>query len=75
MAAELPALVAHSILEIVRGMWKLKTSQDQFQCILYTSIPIDCVLIMSTFSEEAQTELQICPWALVWAFHIVRMWS
>ena len=76
MAAELPAIAVHSILEIVRGIGyegenvdnrKLRTHNSG--CCIYH--PIDCGFIMSFFSEKAQTKMQICPWALVWAFHIV----
>ena len=77
MAAELPAIVVHSILEIVRGISyegdnveKLDLIQTNFS-ELYTAILIDCGFIMQTVSEKAQTKLQIFPCALPWAFHIV----
>ena len=37
------------------------------QYAVYT-YPIDCGFIMPISSEKAQTEMQICPWTLVWAF-------
>ena len=52
-------------------MLKLETFGHIIQYAVYISISIDCGFIMPILSEKAQTKMQICPWALVWAFHIV----
>ena len=32
---------------------------------------MNCGFIMPNFSEKVQTKMQILPWALLWAIHIV----
>ena len=67
MAAELPAIVVYSILEIVGGISyegenvEIRENWDTSFSMLCTPIPIDCGYIMPTFSEKAQTKMQICP--------------
>ena len=84
MAAQLSAIVVHSILEIVRGISDEGENVEirgilthNSVSILCTSIPIDCGFMMPITSDQAQTGATnenanlSFGLALVWAFHIV----
>ena len=51
-------------------MLKLEKFPNIIQYAVYTH-PYRLCIYYAIFSEKAQTKMQICPWALVWAFHIV----
>ena len=44
-------------------MLKLAASQHKFQCIVHIHPHRLCEVIVPTFSEKAQTKMQICPWS------------
>ena len=74
MADDLLAILAQSILEIVRGMSYEKVTigiTGISRPILLNVTHPHRLYLMPTFFEKAQTKMLICPWALLWAFNIV----
>ena len=76
MAADLPAIVVHSILEIVRGI-SYEGENIEIRdfwthnsvCCIHPSLSI--VDLLCQFILRKHKKMKTCPWELVWAFHIV----